>query len=259
MKKLYKLCVIPFIPLITGILLVMFGNEKLAHIGSLILSIGMPITMVLLVMIALILMMTGRLQDKPKDTPAEDEQQMSGWEKEQAQIEDVNSSYGYQSRYKQGEYMMNHTAEIYKMSSVKEKILGWLFFGLLMADFMLILVFAFLGIWTGTIICFCLFGGTILICAIGKVILEKSSKHISKNKLALLPKYEGEVKACVLSSMSSFGERTTRISHVTYRVIIESEGKIYNAYSDNFYETGETVKFLAKGKRATILPPENEE
>ncbi|MDE7349414.1 MAG: hypothetical protein K2N53_07105, partial [Clostridia bacterium] len=76
---------------------------------------------------------------------------------------------------------------------------------------------------------------------------------ITKDKLLC-----GEVKACLMSSSTSVGgghsHSTTRITGVTYRVVVEAEGNTYTGYSHKFFETGDPVVFAVIGKnRISIL------
>lgn len=250
MKKLTKLSLIVLIPLISGIVLLVAGgasgNEKMVRVGELILSYGLPITMFSLVVLALVLMITGRLSDNGKqddDTPATREQEASD-------IDAVNSSRGYESHRKSDAFMIRHVANNYKNASPKEKILGWLFFGYLMTVFFLILVFIALRNVKGVLVCFCLFGGTIFVSIIVKVILEKTSMRVNAKKLDGKEVFKGVVTASVLSSTASTGgsnrRHTTHIVKVVYRVLIERDGEQYTAYSDNFYEEGDEVFFVVR-------------
>lgn len=266
MRKLAKLSIIVLIPIVLGLVLNIVGgntdNKQMAHIGQMILSYGVPVTMFLLVVIGLILMITGKGADDNSSKNNEpngnqSDKQKSETEREYSQIADVNSSYRYTSRLKQGDYIGRHAANNYKNSTFKEKILGWLFFGFLMTDFALIFLFGYLRNLTGVIICFSVFAGTIAIAIVTKVILERTSMRakFDKSKDAVL---YGEVKACLLSSVSSVSgahsHSTTRITGVVYRVIIIAQDSEYTAYSRNFYETGETVAFFTRGgNRATII------
>lgn len=92
------------------------------------------------------------------------EERLSAKERELGDIKDINTSYSYDNYRKRGEYMIRHTSGRYKYSPKKDKVLGWLFFGFLITDFALIPIFAILRIYIGAIVCFSLFGGTILIC-----------------------------------------------------------------------------------------------
>ena len=268
MKKLRKLSFVIFIPIILGIVLIIAGsssdNAQVTHAGELVLSIGIPATMFIVVVIGLVLMITGKTVDD--NSNVHDEMVGGGIngserEEELSEIEDVNSSYGYDSQRKQGEYYMRQTAKAYKNSTPKEKVLGGLFLGFLLTDFALIMVFAFLRIMVGALVCFCLFGGTILLCLIITKIKErvsmKANVDISKSTVLC-----GEVKACLMSSSTSVGggddhNSTTRITGVVYRVVITAEGVDYTAYSKRFYETGEAVVFAVRGKKgATIIDNE---
>ena len=251
MKKLQKLSLIVLIPLITGIALLLIGgskgDENIIRIGELIVSLGLPITMFLLVVIGLVLMITGRLSDNDSKLNGD---KAKTKEEEISDIQDVNSSRGYESHRKSDEYMAGHVAHNYKHATPKEKLLGWLFFGFLMTDFFLIFVFGALRYITGVIVCFCLFGGTILVSLIVKVIVEKISMRVNVDKLDGKEVFKGVVSACLLSSTTSTGgskrRHTTRITGVTYRVSIERDGKQYTAYTKSFYEEGDEVFFVVR-------------
>lgn len=246
MKKLVKLSYLLFIPFISGIVCIIAGIvtklDIFFDIGIILMTIVMPLSMIACVVVGLVMMITGRLSDEPPDNVSK--------EKEYSEIADINTSYGYDSNMKRGEYLSRHTAENYANATLKEKILGWSFFAFLIGDFVLIFLFGVIGNVTGFAICSCIFAGTILISLIVKIILEKTSMS---GKTAGRPVVAGEVKACVLSSMTSTGgsklRYTTRIRGVTYRVTISVQGADFTAYSKTFYEKGEKVKIAVIGKR----------
>lgn len=259
-------------PFILGLILDIvgyrIGNLSMAKAGIMLMSYGTPAIMFILVVIGLILMITGRLSDddardtrsderhgyqpetdggisKAEERPEREEQA----EKEAEKLADINSSYGYDSQMKLAEYQMDHVSNAYRNSSRREKILGWLFFGFLMTDFGMIMVFAFFGSMVGALVCMGIFAGTILLSLIIKVILEKTSmsKRINPDKCDIC---EGVVRACLLSSMGSVGgghrHSTTRVCSVTYRIVVIVDGKDYNAYSRNFYNVGDKVTVAVK-------------
>lgn len=263
MKKLFKMSFIVLIPIIVGLALNIVGgqtgNDRMQSIGQTILSIGVPVTMFLVVVVGLIFMSTGRLSDNKDKT-----ERTNGTEEEYSQIADVNTSHGYESNNKKGEYIMRHVANNYKNSTVKEKILGWLFFAFLMGDFALIFVFGVLRNLTGVIVCFSVFAGTILVAMITKIILERTSMRARYDKSKGRELLRGEVKACLLSSAFSTGvggsgrRSTTRIRGVVYRVIITADGQEYTVYTDDYYETGDIVTFFVHGKRRATIVSEDE-
>ena len=271
MRK-FVLAVAIIIPLlfISGIALIIIGgsqNESLALAGSMIMSLGLPITMVILVGVGLVIMITGGAKVNKNDDVIDDNENddLSEKEKEYSNIVDINTSYGYENRAKSDNYVIQHSANIYKNSSTKEKILGWVFLSFLLLNVILALIFAFLGIKLGMYICFGLFGGTIIICAIGKFISEKvsmSAKIYTKSKKREI--LEGKVKHCFLSSSVSTGGgrngshwHTERLVKVTYRVVVTANGKDYNAYTKDFYNTGDDVRIaVIGGKRAKIVSEE---
>lgn len=255
MKKLAKLSLLVPVPLVLGLILNLagnrLGNAQLAAVGSKIMAYGTPAVMFILVVVGLIMIISGRWSLSDGAAPAESEktEETSGTDEEKARmeeqeaIENINNSYGYDSQFKQGQYIADNSAKIYRNSGNGDRIKGWIFFGFLMTDFALILVFSFLGIFLGAVICFALFGGTILLSLIIKVILEKTSRSKRFNR----DRYEkktGTVKLCAMSSMSSVGgsrNSSVRVTGITYRVVLDVEGREYNAYSDNVYAEGQTV------------------
>lgn len=257
MKKLIKLALIPVIPLVIALILQVIGssinNEQVFYIGKMILSIGMPVCLFLLVVIGLILYSTGKLADKnSRKIEAHTEAD------ETKQIEDINTSYGYESHRKSDEFMINHAEENYKNSTLKEKFLGWTFLGFLMSDFALIFVFLYLRVYIGIYICFGVFAGTILLSAIIKIILEKTSINFKIKKNKNYDIVNGKVKYCVLSSVASSGlshrRSTTRVQSVTYKVKIEANGKEYIAYSKNYFEKESPVTIaIISSRRASII------
>ncbi|MDE6614759.1 MAG: hypothetical protein K2K24_04540, partial [Clostridia bacterium] len=211
MKKLIKLSMIIPVVFIIGITLDIIGfrneDEKLALAGSYVLGIGLAVTFFAVVVIGLIMFMTGKLTDTD-DKKAQDDGSNgeSEREREQRELKQINTSKRYENRANETEYMARHASNIYKNSTTKEKVFGWLFFGLLMTDFLLIIVFAYLGIIVGAIICGAIFAGTIVISGIIKKIQENrsmSAKVYTKSKKREI--LNGEVKSCNLSSSTSVG------------------------------------------------------
>lgn len=277
MKKLAKLSLIVFVPLILGLVVNVIGgqsgNESAVKAGILILKIGVPVTMFVLVVVGLILMITGRLTEdkngvggstdadvKPATPTGEDlEKGETAAEKEEEKIEDINSSVGYESQLKAAEYQMEHVAENYRNSSRADKIKGWLFGGFLITDFALIMLFIFLQIPTGIFICLGIFAGTILISIIVVTILQKRGMTLSRRKGVEYVGCKGVVKACLLSSMSTRGgasrHSTTRVTNVVYRVIIDVDGREYTTYGRQFYDVGEKLDVTVRkdGKGTAVI------
>jgi len=263
MKKFAKFSLLILIPVIVGVVLIVAGvateNDNLFYAGMLVSTIGVPVIMIPLVVIGIILVVTGKIdmydykikddnvsgEKKTKHT-AKTEKHKRTAQSEREEIDEINSSYGYRNRYEKAEYEANHAALNYENTDKGDRIKGWVFFGFLVTDFVLILVFAFLGITLGAIICFCLFVGSLLIGFIVSKIIEKTSQSEKYDPL----KYElktGVVQASVLSSTTSMGGKwKQRIKKVTYRVIIQVGNKTYNAYSTNFYEDGESVEVILR-------------
>ena len=278
MKKLYKIALIGFVPLILGFVLLITGgvvnNDTLVYAGSMILSIGFPVTLFILVVVGIILAITGKLSDNQNGSEADvtgalEEQNEDGETeavKEQRALEDINSAYGYASQYKMGEYEIDHTAKIYRNSNFKEKVFSWILFGFLMTAFGLAFVSILMNQMIPFFICGGVFAGTILICLIVKTVMEKTSQSSKVNPKKYVYK-TATVKACLLSSMSSTGgthNSTVRVGSVTYRILLDIDGKRYNAYSKKVYETGERIEVAVKknGKgvaKIVAKPPEENE
>ncbi|MDE6028695.1 MAG: hypothetical protein K2F90_00020 [Clostridiales bacterium] len=176
--------------------------------------------------------------------------------REYKQLSDINTSRGYSSKIKEAEYLARNSADAYKNSSTKEKVFGWMFFGFLITDFFMILVFGFIGNFTGAIVCFCLFGGTILLAILITVIRQKISMSVGrkhKNREML----DGVVKLCTVSSTTSTGSRTVRINKVVYKVVISAGDNEYVAYSEDYYDRGEKIKFCKIGKHLASIMDED--
>ncbi len=272
MKKLLKLSLLIFIPIIIGFALLLSGifaaNEGIRYAGIMTMTIGVPVCMFIVVVTGLVLMIIGRLGTLTRNQSTEEETpeqhnlgdtephahaDMSEREREETEVGDINSSYSFENSLKTGDYHARHVSRIYKNSSKKEKILGWLFFALLMIDFALILVFAYSAIYAGAIVCFVLFAGTIVAVFIVKSTLEKRSlKGVSKSDGAAV---DGVIQFCVLSSTRAQGVNGyEKLTGVIYRVKVTVQGKDYNAYTERFYEEGEKVKVvILKGNLASVV------
>ncbi|MDE7107680.1 MAG: hypothetical protein K2O39_05095 [Clostridiales bacterium] len=295
MKKLRLMSMLVFVPIVLGIGLLIGGsltdNQTAASIGGWVLSAGIPITMFVLVVVGLVLMITGKLdlsddkkssdgvspvgneqpdddedewvdigndEDEPKDVVG-GEDSISGDEKkkEYKQLSDINTSRGYDSKIKEAEYMARHTSDAYKNSSAKEKVFGWLFFGFLITDFFMIMVFAFIRIFVGAIVCFCLFGGTILLAILITVIRQKISMSWGMRKRKKREILDGVVKLCTVSSTTSTGSRTVRINKVVYKVVITAGENEYTAYTEDYHDKGESIKFWKIGRSLAMIMNED--
>ncbi|MDE5562634.1 MAG: secretory carrier-associated membrane protein [Clostridiales bacterium] len=194
--------------------------------------------------------------DEQKDVGGGEDSISGARQKEYKQLADINTSRGYASKIKQAEYIARNSADAYKNSSGKEKVFGWLFFGFLITDFFMIMVFAFIGIFAGAIVCFCLFSGTILIGLLVTVIRQKISMSVGrkhKNRDML----DGVVKLCSVSSTTSTGSRTVRINKVVYKVTITAGENEYVAYTEDYYDRGEKIKFCKIGKHLASIMDED--
>ena len=277
MNKLHKLALLVFIPVVVGIVMFIVGNSEgdfeTTKTGLLVLCIGTPATITLLVIVGLILMSAGKLikpeqpkqqsPDEAKDNINEQDGDsqttvapQSQSESEQAKLDDINSSYGYSSREKLAEYEMQQIVNSGKMYSAKQKAPVILFIVFLFVDFALAPTFAVLGIFVGAIICAVLFVGSVLAAFIAKMVIAKRSMRAGNGDDKNREVFDGTVKGCVMSSMTTtkYGQiATARVNSVVYAVIITAGEEQYTAYSEKFYETGESVKFCIVGRRSASI------
>ncbi|MDE6758521.1 MAG: hypothetical protein K2J89_04480 [Clostridia bacterium] len=282
MKKFMAFVYLIPVIFIIGLILIFVGSSnegsQLAFVGTLILTVIMPIFMVILVGVGLASIITGKAKiengklvdnkEDVNDKNNDEDENTQKREEEYSNIKDINSSYGYENREREARYISQHSANIYKNSTLKEKVFGWLFLGFLLGSVILAFIFAFLNMVVGMIVCFALFGGTILITLIVKTIAEKvsmSSKIYTRSKTREI--INGEVKNCFLSSTRAVGfgggrdsrhSTTSRITKVVYRVTITANGSDYNAYSETFYEKGDSVVIAVIGKRQAKIVSEAE-
>lgn len=272
MKKLIPLSLILLVPFGGGTLLQMFGSGAVKTAGYMIMSYGTLITMILVFVIGMIMMVTGKLSDNDKDTdgshiskikmesskpiePSDEELDIAALEEER-KLNDINSSVKYENKRKYAEYVADKSAEAYRNSSKKTKILGWFYFAFLMITVSLSLILFFAGINVGGLICFGLFMGTILISLIVVVIISKrglSTSDVRRNPDEWVV-VKATVKSCVLSSLSSVGVQhrryyeTQRITDTTYKITATVEGKEYHGYSKTFHGEGTVVDILISAK-----------
>ena len=278
MKKLFKLALLVFVPLIVGFVLIFAGDGAVSRAGVLILEIGVPLTMVVLVGVGIVLMSMGKLSDDKKDDGitagserdsdvtfgrgAEDfapdgadndnthkPEPETAMERERQKIEEINSSYGYDSQMKLAQYQMEQSSKIYNSTGKGGKILGFLLLGFLLTDFAMIIVFGYLGIKIGMFVCFGLFGGTILLFAIITAVQHKISMSDRVNPKKYV-QTTGTVIACTMSSMTSTGGgnrgSSVRVNSVIYRVALIADGKEFTAYSRRAFDEGEKIEVMVK-------------
>lgn len=281
MNKLYKLAILIFIPVVVGIVMFIVGNSigdfEITKTGLLVLSIGTPATITLLVIVGLILMCAGKLvkPEQPKQQSTDEAQDnkderdgdsqtsvapQSRNEWEQAKLAEINSSYRYSSREKLAEYEMQQIVNASKMYSAKQKVPVILFIVFLFIDFALTPTFAILEMYIGAIICGALFVGSVATAFIVKTVLAKRSMRAGRGDDKNREVFEGTVKGCVMSSMTTtkYGQiATARVNSVVYAVIITEGEEQYTAYSEKVYETGESVKFYKIGKRLASIIEES--
>ncbi|MDE7406590.1 MAG: hypothetical protein K2M89_06940 [Clostridiales bacterium] len=267
-------------------------NETAYNIGGLVLTAGIPVTMFALVVVGLVLMMTGKLDlsDGKKSancgkSKAEVKKNDDEWEsvdddesewveveddgdevkdvgggvdsisggqkkKEYSRHSDTNTSRGYDNKIKQAEYISRQSGNRYKNSTTTQKVFGWLFFGFLMTDFFMIMVFAFIGIFVGAIVCFCLFGGTILIALLVTVLRQKISMGLGVSKKKKRDALDGKVLSCDVASTTTVNNRVTK---VVYMVEITDGENEYSAYTEDYYDRGDDIKFCKIGKKLAMI------
>lgn len=170
--------------------------------------------------------------------------------KEYSQLSDTNNSRSYNSKINETEYISRQSGNRYKNSSTAQKVFGWLFFGFLMTDFFMIMVFAFIGIFTGAIVCFCLFGGTILTALLVTVLRQKISMGLGVSKRKKRNALDGQVLSCNVASTTTINNRVTK---VVYLVEIAEGENEYSAYTENYYNRGDSIRFCAIGKKLAMI------
>ncbi len=267
-------------------------NETAYNIGGLVLTAGIPVTMFALVVVGLVLMMTGKLDlsdgkksancgkskaevkknddewesvdddesewveveddgDEVKDVGGgEDSISCGQKKKEYSRRSDTTTSRSYNDKIKQAEYISRQSGNRYKNSTTTQKVFGWLFFGFLMTDFFMIMVFAFIGIFVGAIVCFCLFGGTILIALLVTVLRQKISMGLGVSKKKKRDALDGKVLSCDVASTTTVNNRVTK---VVYLVEISDGENEYSAYTEDYYDRGDDIKFCKIGKKLAMI------
>lgn len=276
MKKLFKLSLLILAPFFGGMILQIVGSGTVAYVGKMLMSYGTFGTAILIFVIGMVMMAKGKLRDEETydrdatgrpineiDVNSSHPAELSEGELDTSSLEeerkpdDINSSYGYESRLKQSQYIADHSANAYRNSTLKQKALGWLFFAFLVITFTLIpLMFSF-GIYIGGYICMGLFMGTLIITITVKVIVEKTG--LSTRAVRRRPEdwvtVKGMIKCCVLSSSSSVGggsrRSSVRVIDVTYRITAIADGKEYHGYSKRFYNDGDVADILISVKGDT--------
>ena len=269
MKKLFKLSLLILVPFFGGMILQIVGSGTVAYVGKMLMSYGTFATAILIFVIGMVMMIKGKWNDEETnggnatgkpiseiDVESNKQAEQSDGEldvsalEEERKLNDINSSYGYESRLKQSQFIADHSANAYRNSTPKQKVLGWLFFAFLVITFTLIpLMFSF-GINLGGYICMGLFGGTLIIAIIVKVIVEKTG--LSTRAVRRHPEdwvtVKGMIKCCSLSSSSSVGggsrHSSVRVIDVTYRITAIADGKEYHGYSKRFYNEGEVTDII---------------
>lgn len=190
-------------------------------------------------------------EDEQKDVGG-GEDSISGGEskKEYSRHTEINTSRCYDRKLKEAEYTAKRSSKAYKKYSTTQKIFGWLFFGFLMTDFFMIMVFSFIGIMTGAIVCFCLFGGTILIGLLVTVLRQKISMGLGVSAAKKRNAVDGKVLSCDVASTTTINNRVTK---VVYIVEIAEGGNEYSAYTEHYYNKGDTVRFCAITKKLAMI------
>ena len=269
-KKPNKLALLVFIPIAVGIGLIIGGSVDDSYAmrmaGVYVLFGG---SFAMAVIMTIVTIAIGLRPDKSTDktkpdgnasTPATPtDKARNGAAEEAERIADINTSYGYDSKIKEAEHQVSHIKRAYKHSSGGDKVKSFLFLGFLLTDFFMIIVFAMLRIFVGSIVCFVLFGGTIIV----SLIVVKIKEHMSVSTNFDRKAYERKlatVVTCVMSSSTSTGGSSSRISSITYRVQLDIDGKTYNAYSRTFYNDGAKIEVWLKknGSTVKIIEPDDD-
>ncbi|MDE6001771.1 MAG: hypothetical protein K2G96_05590, partial [Clostridia bacterium] len=132
MKYIVWLSPLIFVPAIVGMALVLSGYSA----GAWVLALGIPAVMIILVIIGLVLMMKGKLFNKPSEDNGQPKK-----EKELSDVREINRSHYYTNRFKLAEYEARHIIEGTKNSSKKGIAAGILFFLMLVSLAILATVF----------------------------------------------------------------------------------------------------------------------
>lgn len=270
-KKPNKLALLVFIPIAVGIGLIIggsVGDSYAMRMAGVYVLFGGSFAMA--VIMTIVIIAGGLRPDKSADKSKPDgnasppvvappDKTRDAAAEEAERIADINTSYGYDNKIKEAEHQISHIKRAYKHSSGGDKVKSFLLLGFLLTDFFMIIVFAALRIFVGSIVCFVLFGGTIIVL----FIVVKIKEHISVSTNFDRKAYERKlatVVTCVMSSSTSAGGRSSRISSITYRVQLDIDGNTYNAYSRTFYADGETIEVWLKknGSTVKIIEPDDD-
>lgn len=256
------------------------GNASIEYAGKIIAWLGTFLTAIALVAAGLVMMILGKfrfdghfksdsddsdcgtpISKIDLDTKKDGASEVTAAEKEAAKIEAINSSVGYESQFKQAEYIAGQSANAYNNSTKKQKIFGWILFAFLFITFALIPCFLFFKVYLGAIISGALFAGTVIIAILVKVLSEHVSRSAHWRKPDKTVEAKGVVKSCVMSSMSSSGgvspRSSVRVTGVTYKVTVVVDGREYWGYTSRFFESGASINVMidadGKSPRAHII------
>lgn len=252
------------IPLAVGLGCLIGGtnsnNHTVAFAGKIVLEAVVPGVMAILVA-AVLIWKYRSIKKFKEESAATDEAQAesdeakeetpSQREREQNMLNAVNSTRGYASRAKLAEYEMEHVVEGMSHAPKWGLPVGLICFfsllGLLIAATILLIK----RIFVGAIVCAAIVGVTLITTFIVMAVSRARAVNgdISKAKKIT----EGKVKSCFMVGMAEtrtpFGHgETVRVQGVTYRVIVVADGVEYGAFSNKFYETGETVTVAVMSK-----------
>lgn len=239
MKKFIKSTYLVLIPIAIGVVCFLVGsftlNSDIQHVGLLALVAGVPAVMIVLFIVGLILMLSGKLSDgtaskadttDTTSTAGEDddtataadeanggeanggeatekasgggseEKTLSQREREQNMINAVNNSSRYESRMKMAEYELQSVAEGMKNAPKWGVVLGLTSFFSLVALLIVATVLLINRIFVGAIICAALFAGIIITVLIVMTISRARAMHDDISKAKRIT--EGKVKACFM-------------------------------------------------------------
>ena len=270
MKKLILLSLIILVPFWGGFILQGVGSGEVERAGTIIMSYGTFITAVVIFVIGMVMMATGKLNDdensdrlgrpvseidvkSSKPIEKSDEALEVSSLEEERKLDDVNSSDGYESKLKYAGYVAEKSAEIYRNSSKIKKVLGWIYFAFLVVNFTLTPIFFSLGIFIGGYICMGLFTATLIISIIVKLIIVNTglsgATHKKREDWVIV---KGTVKSCELAGVTSTGGEThrssVRVTGAAYKVTATADGRDFYGYSKRVYGKGDSVNILVSPK-----------
>ena len=172
------------------------------------------------------------------------ENQTDARDEEEKQIEKINSTYGAENQYETARYHIKHASNAYRLSNRKEKILGFLLVGVLLALFAGVPISMSTGHIVLGFVCLGGFAGIIILAMVIVTVRQRIS--MSGKGYDPLSAKKGRVIACTLSGQSSVNDR---ITSTVYKVRIDVDGEEKIAYSWEYYNQGDEIFVLSHKKR----------